>query len=322
VRQLVLDSLRYWVEEMHVDGFRFDLAPVLARDQRGFESNAEFFSSIREDPLLSRVKLIAEPWDVGPGGYRLGAFPDGWHEWNDRYRDTVRRFWRGDEGMLREVAARAGGSPDLFGKRAPGASINFVTAHDGFTLQDVVSYARKHNEANGEDNRDGTEENFSADWKEESTKMLLKKNLLATLLLSRGIPMLLAGDELGHTQRGNNNAYCQDNEISWLDWEKDELTAFIAKVAALRREQTGAEMLWFTPEGEEMTEEDWSLPYARCAGMLAGKVLVLLNAHDGDIDFVLPEGGWERRLDTCTGHSYGRSYLLRARSLAVLTPRS
>ena len=324
VRQLVLDSLRYWVEEMHVDGFRFDLAPVLARNQEGFDADSEFFAEIRRDPILSQVKLIAEPWDVGPGGYRLGAFPDGWREWNDRTRDTLRRFWRGDEGMLRELAARIGGSADLFGRRAPGASINFVTAHDGFTLQDLVSYARKHNQANGEDNRDGAEENYSADWGAEKTRLQMKSNLLATLLLSRGVPMLLAGDELGHSQRGNNNAYCQDNEISWLKWDRRELEEMVSKLVSIRREfaDDGEPQAWFTPEGEEMTEEDWSLPYARCAGVLAGKLLLLINAHDGDIDFVVPAGNWQCALDTATGHFYGRSYLLRARSLAVLTPTS
>src|SRR3954465_6111684 len=224
VRQLVLDSLRYWAEEMHVDGFRFDLAPVLGRGERAFAPDSAFFNAVRQDPLLSQRKLIAEPWDIGPGGYRLGAFPTGWSEWNDRYRDAARRFWRGDEGMLRELATRMEGSPDVFGKRAPEASINFVTAHDGFTLEDLVSYAGKHNEANGEDNKDGTDENFSAEW-EAGLRSRLKKNLLSTLLFSRGVPMLLAGDELGHTQRGNNNAYCQDNELSWLTWDRDELSA-------------------------------------------------------------------------------------------------
>ena len=317
----MLDSLRYWVEEMHVDGFRFDLAPVLARNDEGFQKNSEFFSAIRSDPALSQVKLIAEPWDVGPDGYRLGAFPDGWREWNDRSRDTSRRFWRGDEGMLRELAARIGGSPDLFGKRAPGASVNFITAHDGFTLQDLVSYASKHNEANGEDNKDGVDENFGKAWRED-LKPQLKKNFLATVLLSQGVPMLLAGDELGHSQRGNNNAYCQDNEISWLNWERDELTDFIAKAVALRGEESGKDLLWFAPEGREMTERDCKLPYGRCAGVRSGRRLVLFNAHDGDIDFVLPAGSWQCALDTASGHFYGRSYLLRARSLAVLTPTS
>ena len=320
VRRLVLDSLRYWVEEMHVDGFRFDLAPALAREQDGFRQDSAFLEAVREDAVLSKVKLIAEPWDVGPGGYRLGAFPAGWHEWNDRTRDTLRRFWRGDEGMLRELAARVDGSPDLFGKRTPEASINFVTAHDGFTLHDLVSYDEKHNEGNGEDNKDGANENFSKDWADQ--KALLKRNLLATLLLSRGVPMLLGGDELDHTQRGNNNAYCQDNEISWLKWQSNELVEFIGRLVALRTRCLDGDAVWFSPEGQLMTEEEWKLPYARCAGMLARNALLLVNAHDGDIDFVLPAGTWHVALDTASGHFYGKSYLLRARSLAVLTPTS
>jgi isoamylase len=321
VRQLVLDSLRYWVDEMHVDGFRFDLAPVLARNEQGFDQNSLFFSDLRQDPVLSQVKLIAEPWDVGPGGYRLGAFPEPWAEWNDRYRDAARRYWRGDEGTLRELASRIDGSADLFGARAPQASINFVTAHDGFTLEDLVSCAHKHNEANGEENRDGAEENYSADWGE--LKPLLKRNLLATLLLSRGVPMLLGGDELGRSQRGNNNAYCQDNEISWVSWASDELTQFIGKLTQLRKKLPHTEKtLWLAPAGGEMTDEDWQLPYARCVGARMGDVLLLLNAHNGDLDFVLPSGEWELLLDSGAGHVYGRSYLLRARSLALLTPRS
>jgi glycogen operon protein len=315
VRRLVLDSLRYWVEEMHVDGFRFDLAPVLARQQQGYEQDSEFFSEIQSDPILSQVKLIAEPWDLGPGGYRLGAFPDGWREWNDRYRDAARRFWRGDEGMLRGLAARIGGSPDLFGQRAPGASINFVTAHDGFTLHDLVSYARNRNEANGEDGKDGADENYSKDWGSENIKFRMKKNLLATLLLSRGVPMLLAGDELGHTQRGNNNAYCQDNEISWLKWQRSELSEVIAQLVSIRKcIREDEQLVWLAPEGREMTDEDWQLPYARCVGMRSGRLLVLLNAHDGAIDFTLPPGEWAETAE--------RSYRLEPRSVAVLTPRS
>jgi len=312
VRQLVLDSLRYWVEEMHVDGFRFDLAPALARDQDAFRPDSAFFAAVREDAVLSKAKLIAEPWDVGPDGYRLAAFPAGWREWNDRSRDTLRRFWRGDEGMLGELAARVGGSPDLFGKRAPEASINFVTAHDGFTLHDLVSYNEKHNEGNGEDNKDGTNENFSKDWGDQ--KGLLKQNLLATLLLSRGVPMLLGGDELGHTQRGNNNAYCQDNEISWLKWQPGELVEFIGRLVALRKQYPNENPIWFSPEGRRMTEQDWKLPYARCVGMLSGGLLLLLNAHDGALDFTLPAGEWAETSE--------KRYRLEPRSVAVLTPRS
>jgi isoamylase len=321
VCQLVLDSLRYWAEEMHVDGFRFDLAPVLGRGERDFDPQSAFFNAVREDPVLSQRKLIAEPWDIGPGGYRLGAFPAGWSEWNDRYRDAARRFWRGDEGMLRELAMRMEGSSDVFGERAPEASINFITAHDGFTLEDLVSYAQKHNEANGEDNKDGTDENFSAEW-EAGLRSRLKKNLLSTLLFSRGVPMLLAGDELGHTQRGNNNAYCQDNELSWLTWDRDELSALIHKLISFRKamEEQKKHPVWLAPEGREMTEQDWKLPYARCAGMRTGEFLLLLNAHDGEIEFVLPAGEWTLELDTAGDRSFEKIYKLQPRSLALLTP--
>jgi glycogen operon protein len=310
VRQLVLDSLRYWVEEMHIDGFRFDLAPVLARDENAFQEDSPFFATLGSDPVLSKVKLIAEPWDVGPGGYRLGGFPAGWHEWNDRARNALRKFWRGDPGMLGELAARLEGSPDLFGTRAPEATVNFVTAHDGFTLEDLVSYERKHNEANGEDNRDGAEENFSRDWKEHKSSM--KKNLLATLLLSRGVPMILAGDELGHTQHGNNNAYCQDNEISWLKWDSTELVDFVHQLTSLRKLVLQDEkVVWLAPSGQEMSEEDWKLPYARSVGMLSGELLLLLNAHDGEVVFSLPAGEWREKI--CK---------LQPRSIAILTPTS
>ncbi len=229
VLQMVTDSLRYWVEEMHVDGFRFDLAPALARDNNGYARDAGFFKAIAQDPVLSRVKLIAEPWDVGLGGYQLGNFPPGWSEWNGKYRDTVRRFWRGDLGVLPELASRLAGSSDLFqhnGRRTR-ASVNFVTVHDGFTLNDLVSYDHKHNEANHEDNRDGSDDNLSwncgaegpaADPNVVNVRERQKRNFIATLLLSLGVPLILAGDEHGRSQRGNNNAYCQDNEISWVDW--------------------------------------------------------------------------------------------------------
>jgi isoamylase len=324
-RQLVLDSLRYWAEEMHVDGFRFDLAPVLGRGERDFDGDGPFFSAVRQDPVLSQRKLIAEPWDIGPGGYRLGAFPQGWSEWNDRYRDAARRFWRGDEGTMRELATRMEGSKDLFGARGPEASVNFVTAHDGFTLEDLVSYAHKHNEANGEQNRDGADENFSRDWEARELKDQQKRNLLATLLMSRGVPMILAGDELGHSQQGNNNAYCQDNEMSWLRWDREDLAGLISTLIGLRKlflkEQKGSPV-WLAPEGREMTEEDWKLPYARCVGMHAGEFLLLLNAHDGEIQFVLPAGEWTLALDTAGNQDFEKSYRLRPRSLALLTPRS
>ena len=244
VLALIMDSLRYWVEEMHVDGFRFDLATTLARNTHGaFDRNVAFLAAVRQDPVLSRVKLIAEPWDLGEGGYQLGNFPPGWAEWNDKYRDAARSYWRGDEGVIGELASRLSGSKDLFGQsgRAPTASINFVTTHDGFTLQDLVSYEKKRNEANHEGNRDGSDNNRSWNCGVEgpSTDPSIvelrekqKRNLLATLLFSHGVPMLLAGDELGRTQLGNNNAYCQDNEISWVDWERHGQR--IARICAAR----------------------------------------------------------------------------------------
>ena len=248
--QLVTDSLRYWVNEMHVDGFRFDLAPALGRPEGPFEPANAFLAAVQQDPMLSRVKLIAEPWDLSPGGYQLGNFPPGWSEWNDRYRDTVRRFWQGNDGMIPEFATRFTGSSDIFDRsgRRPRSSINFVTAHDGFTLEDLVSYDHKHNEANLEHNRDGHDANYSWNCGVEGPthdpairhlREQQKRNVLATLMLSQGLPMLLAGDELCNTQLGNNNAYCQDNEIGWLDWtqtqEDPELIEFVRELIALRR---------------------------------------------------------------------------------------
>ena len=301
--QLVMDSLRYWVDEMHVDGFRFDLASALAREGGVVEHLGSFFDAIRQDPTLNRVKLIAEPWDLGQGGYQVGNFPSGWSEWNDRYRDGVRSYWKGDGGVIGEVARRLTGSSDLYlhnGKR-PQASINFVTAHDGFTLHDLVSYNDKHNEANGEDNRDGSSNNMSWNCGVEgptddaeigALRERQKRNLLATLLLSQGVPMLLAGDERGHTQIGNNNAYCQDNAISWLDWktggligdDREALTAFTRRVIELRAAHpsfrrrlffTGErvagsdvkDLIWLRPDGLEMEAADWNNAHARCMGM-------------------------------------------------------
>ena len=250
--QMVMDSLRYWVVDMHVDGFRFDLATTLARGESGFDGSSPFLTVVRQDPILSRVKLIAEPWDLGEGGYQVGNFPIEWSEWNDQYRDAMRAYWKGDGGVIGNFARRLTGSSDLYGHadRGPRASINFVTAHDGFTLHDLVSYNDKHNEANGEDNRDGTDRNLS--WNcgvegpsdDEAIARLRetqKRNLLASLLLSQGVPMLQAGDETGRTQQGNNNAYCQDNDISWVHWDFDErrknLLSFVQSLTALRREQ-------------------------------------------------------------------------------------
>ena len=307
VLQLVMDSLRYWVLDMHVDGFRFDLAPVLARGDDGFDPHAAFLTMARQDPVLSRVKLIAEPWDLGPGGYRLGGFPAHWSEWNDKYRDTVRRFWRGDQGQVADLASRLAGSSDLFhGRgRGPGASVNFVTAHDGFPLRDLVSYEQKHNEANGEGNQDGTNENWSRNWGAEGPTELphvhrmrhrITRNLLASLAFSQGVPMLSHGDELGRTQQGNNNGYCHDGELTWVDWALDAdaraTLAFTRRVLAIRaansvlRRRTffkgepipgfGAkDLTWLRPDGQEMIDDDWRDARAQVLGML-------IHAHAAD----------------------------------------
>ncbi len=339
VLQMVMDSLRHWVEEMHVDGFRFDLATTLGREPHGFDQGSGFFDAVRQDPVLSRVKLIAEPWDPGPGGYQLGGFPPGFAEWNDRFRDAVRRFWRGDEGVLPELAPRLLGSSDLFEHRGrrPWASINFVTCHDGFTLEDLVSYNDKHNEANGEENRDGHSANHSWNHGTEgftddpdivALRRRQKRNFLATLLLSQGTPMLLSGDEIGHSQLGNNNAYCQDNETTWLDWESaaqedPDLLPFIRRLIAFRRRHpilrrpeflhgwgTSPEgvkdVTWIAPDGSEKSDAHWHAPGARCLGlMLCGTaidaearnmqaetddtLLILLNANETTVEFTLPQ---------------------------------
>ena len=337
VLQMIMDSLRYWVEEMHVDGFRFDLASTLARELHDVDRLGAFFDIIQQDPVISQVKLIAEPWDLGPGGYQVGNFPVLWAEWNAAYRDTARRFWKGDAGQVGDLGYRLTGSSDLYSHngRQPYASINFITAHDGFTLHDLVSYNEKHNEANGEENRDGHNENLSwnsgAEGDTDDAGILAlrerqKRNFLATLFLAQGVPMLLAGDELGRTQGGNNNAYCQDNEISWLDWKLDrprrELLEFARFLIRLRdqhpvlrrrhffqgRRIRGSEvkdLAWFRPDGKEMSDEDWSNSEARCFGLrLAGDaieelddrgnrfvddtLLILLNAHHEAVGFTLP----------------------------------
>ncbi len=295
---LVMDSLRYWVTDMHVDGFRFDLAPVLVRGIE--ERRSSFFEIIQQDPVLSQVKLIAEPWDLGPDGYKLGQFPPGWAEWNGAFRDCVRRYWRGDLGQVPELASRLTGSSDIFAAsgRPTYASVNFVTCHDGFTLDDVVSYQHKHNEANLEDNRDGASENFSRNWGHEGPtesvrierlRQRIKRNILATMFLSQGVRMLSGGDEMNRSQRGNNNAYCQDNDISWLDWDLDEgalefldftrsLTAILRDNPVLRRRDffTGGavtstgwrDVTWIRPDGEEMTDQEWADAANRTVGML------------------------------------------------------
>jgi glycogen operon protein len=335
--QLMLDSLRYWVTEMHVDGFRFDLAATLGRNPVEFDPFARFFATVQQDPVLSVVKLIAEPWDVGPGGYRLGGFPSGWAEWNGRYRDVARRFWRGDDGQTPELASRLSGSSDIFqhGDRGPHASVNFVTCHDGYTLQDLVSYERKHNEANGEGNRDGANDNWSRNWGVEGptsaggvlrSRNRVIRNLLATLAFSQGVPMLSHGDELGRTQQGNNNAYCHDSPLNWLDWDLDQrrlaLLSFVQRLFRIRRnnpvfrrrsffggdpvdEAGSKDVQWLRPDGTEMRHEDWVQPRNRAFGMLIhgdasdevdergrpnlGETLyLLLNASNRAQSFALP----------------------------------
>jgi isoamylase len=338
VLQMVMDSLRYWAVEMHVDGFRFDLCMALARENGDYSQGAAFFDAIRQDPVMNQLKLIAEPWDLGPHGYQLGNFPPGWAEWNGQYRDAVRRFWKGDTGLAAEMASRVAGSSDIFGYRGrrPWASINFVTAHDGFTLQDVVSYEQKHNEANREDNRDGHEPNFTWNSGVEgptddpeivALRDRQKRNFMATLLLSLGVPMLLAGDEFGHSQGGNNNAYCQDNETGWLEWsrirpEDEALRTFVRFLIRFRRrhrvfsrprffrgevvsEAGLKDITWVIPAGVEPTMEDWGNPVAMSLGYVlcgaAGEFytpggqrdidesfLVMLNAYHGDLDFHIP----------------------------------
>jgi len=380
VLQLMMDSLRYWVQEMHVDGFRFDLASTLARELHAVDKLGAFFDIMHQDPVVSQVKLIAEPWDLGEGGYQVGNFPAGWVEWNDRYRDAVRAYWKGDGGLIGELAFRLTGSSDLYASsgRRPYASVNFITAHDGFTLQDLVSYNEKHNEANGEDNRDGNNNNLSWNCGVEgptndsainALRARQKRNFLATLLLSQGVPMLVAGDAIGRTQRGNNNAYCQDNEISWVDWDLSfedlRLLAFVQRIIALRKAHpvfrrrsffqghsikgTGTkDILWLTPNGEELSDEEWQHSFARCLGLfLSGEglderdqqgrpvtdssFLLLLNAHNDAIPFRLPAIGkdteWQLLIDTHRDRFPGRDervlpnteFALKGRSLALFT---
>jgi glycogen operon protein len=335
--QLIMDSLRYWVTDMHVDGFRFDLAPVLARELFEVNRLGTFFDIIHQDPILSRVKLIAEPWDVGPGGYQVGNFPLGWAEWNGKYRDAVRRFWKGDAGVVPELASRLSGSSDIYqwSHRQAYASINFVTAHDGFTLRDLVSYERKHNEANGENNRDGHEPNFSRNWGAEgkthdpdinAIRLQTMKNFFATLAFSQGVPMISHGDEIGRTQGGNNNAYAQDNETTWVHWQlepwQEELLGFARKIFAIRhtnpvlrrrsyftgRPMRGAgakDLTWLDADGQELTHQDWVDASRQVLGMLISgeasdetdargrpvrgdTMLLAINGSDADTTFTLP----------------------------------
>ncbi|WP_082890540.1 glycogen debranching protein GlgX [Halotalea alkalilenta] len=349
VLQMVTDSLRYWATEMRVDGFRFDLATILGREDYGFDEGGGFLDTCRQDPVLGQCKLIAEPWDCGPGGYQVGRFPPGWAEWNDRYRDTMRAFWKGDEDKISEFATRASGSADFFNQRGrkPHASVNFITAHDGFTLNDLVSYNDKHNEANGEENRDGHSDNLSwnhgveGETDDEEINQLRQRqmrNMIATLMFSQGTPMLLAGDEFARTQGGNNNAYCQDSEIGWVDWNIHDkgqaLVRFTQRVIALRKRyptlrrtrfSTGEynpdigvkDVTWIRTDGEEMTFDDWGHAHAKSLGMLLdgraqptgirrpgwhSTLLLLVNAHFEEVEFTLPDvadgTGWVRLVDT------------------------
>jgi isoamylase len=368
VRALALDCLRYWKEEMRVDGFRFDLAPVVGRDASGYNVNSPFFAALRSDPVLAYVKLIAEPWDVGPGGYQLGHFPPGWSEWNDRYRDAMRAFWRGDRPLVGAFAERFAGSSDLFrhGGRKPTASINFVTAHDGFTLRDLVSYDRRHNEANLENGADGHSHNLS--WNcgvegptDDPAVLELRarqvRNFLATLLLSQGVPMLLAGDELGHSQAGNNNAYCQDNELAWIDWSRlddnADLVRFVRRLTDLRRSRLwlrrdtflkgtrrtagSRDITWLHPSGREMTDADWNDGSLRCLGLQMsggiysraasdGDLFAMFNADDSPVDVTLPRPtigtGWAVLIDTATTVGDDAAQILRCKETHRLAQRS
>lgn len=339
VMRLAMDSLRYWATDMGVDGFRFDLAVTLGRVKKSFERLGPFFAMVRQDPVLAMKKIIAEPWDLGPEGHQAGAFPAPWSEWNDRFRDTIRSFWRGDEGKLPEFATRFSGSSDYYGisGRGPRASINYICSHDGFTLEDLVSYEYKHNESNGENNQDGQNDNLSRNWGAEgitqdpdvmNLRDRVKRNMMATLFLSQGVPMILSGDELGRSQRGNNNAYCQDNEISWLNWNlkphQKNFLKFTQDLVRLRMESrlfrrnkyfspakdgSVPDVVWLKEDGSQMNEKDWSetgrkvlgveLPYED-QGEEAGEraALLLMNPSSGQVHFVMPAGNWVRKFDT------------------------
>ncbi|GGQ38950.1 glycogen operon protein [Actinomadura coerulea] len=367
--QLIMDSLRYWILEMHVDGFRFDLASALARELHDVDRLAAFFDLVQQDPVVSQVKLIAEPWDVGEGGYQVGNFPPLWTEWNGKYRDTVRDFWRGSYATMPEFASRLTGSSDLYehSARRPFASINFVTCHDGFTLTDLVSYDHKHNEDNGEENRDGTDDNRSWNCGVEGPagdpgvldlRARQRRNFLATLFLSQGVPMLSHGDEIGRTQGGNNNAYCQDNEIAWVHWEDSGDMEFIRLLSRLRHDHpvfrrrrfftgTGrgaaADIAWLTPAGESMTDQDWNVGFAKSLGVFLNgdaitepdprgrrvrddSFLLLINAGSEPVEFTLPgaEYGerWEFALDTAEPGTLGERPRLKARDAVAVVDRA
>ncbi len=378
VLQLIMDSLRYWVLEMHVDGFRFDLASALARELYEVDRLGAFFDIIHQDPVLSQVKLIAEPWDLGAGGYQVGNFPVLWTEWNGKYRDSMRAFWKGEDSGVAELATRIAGSNDLYERsgRRPYASINFITAHDGFTLHDLVSYREKHNEANGENNQDGERHNLSDNYGVEgptddpairTLRERQKRNLMASLMLSLGVPMISGGDEMSRTQRGNNNAYCHDSELSWTHWnltpEQEEFLSFTRRLVQFRSGQPvltrrkffqgrsirGADVkdiYWLDPSGREMTDDAWNAPFVRSLGVLmvgdaldevdergrqvaGGTLLILANAHDEEVPFVLPQvqeqKDWLRVIDTLDGRAReqrftgGATYPLHGHSLAVFT---
>jgi len=361
VLQMVMDSLRYWVEVCHVDGFRFDLASTLGRGAAGFDGRAPFFAAIRQDPVLAGVKLIAEPWDIGPGGYHVGAFPAGWSEWNDHFRRTLRRYWTGEGNLIGELGRRMTASADLFdhGGRAPRSSINHVTVHDGFTLADLTSYQHKHNDANGEQNRDGSDENYSTNCGVEGPtndpgilrlRRRLRRNLLTSLMLAQGVPLVLAGDEVGNRQNGNNNAYCQDNPTGWIDWSglhhADDNTDLIAELTALRRrfaqlrprrwvEGHRADgsfgVLWLTPQASEMTEADWNFPEGRFLSYVLAPVeegqsslYIVLNTAVETIAFTLPQldayRRWMALLDTAAHVPSGQEFLSGSQLKAM--PRS
>ncbi|MBR0654630.1 glycogen debranching protein GlgX [Plastoroseomonas arctica] len=366
VLQMVMDSLRYWVNEYHVDGFRFDLGTILGREADGYDPGSGFYDAIRQDPVLSQVKLISEPWDIGPGGYQVGNHPPGFGEWNDKFRDGVRRFWRGDPGMRAELAARISGSADLFDRRRrrPWATVNFLTSHDGFTLHDLTAYEERHNEANGEDNRDGHGENLSRNWGAEgdtedggvlATRGAVQRAMLATLFISAGTPMLLGGDEIDRTQSGNNNAYCQDNALSWVDWTRaatpaaEQLHRFTTRLIALRHRIAALrppefmhgqhepspgilDMAWFDNAGQVISPDAWNDPEARCLAlrrMVGGDIaLVLLNAGEGEAVFTLPAPAltWTLCLDSNVPDAEeraveGDALTLAARSVVILSAR-
>ena len=372
VLRMMMDSLRYWITEMHVDGFRFDLAATLARELHEVNQLSAFFDIIHQDPVISQVKLIAEPWDIGEGGYQVGKFPTGWGEWNGKYRDSIRDYWNGTEGMLGEFANRITGSADLYQDyRRPTASINFITAHDGFTLNDLVSYNEKHNEANGEDNNDGESHNRSCNYGVEGAtddpmvnelRSRQKRNFLATLFLSQGVPMLLAGDEIGRTQKGNNNSYCQDNEISWIDWKNTdpELLEFTSKLIHLRKDHAAfsrknwfrgepvkgdgiEDIAWFQPDGAQMTPDHWNQDFAKSVAVFLNgnglhavdsegeKVVddnfyIIFNAHDGDVDYKLPPDkyakDWTKILDTARYEQEGEKPKYKAGETIKIDGRS